>query len=82
MRRFTSCVFTAERPVTHRIQNIGDRLFRLVAVINETGGDLVKFDLNEQGKWAFFDTGDPHEIRNTGDARVEFVEVEVRRPTP
>ncbi len=39
----------------------------------------MTFDLNESGRWAFFDAGDAHEVKNTGDAPIEFVEVEVRR---
>ncbi|HEV8397586.1 MAG TPA: cupin domain-containing protein [Vicinamibacterales bacterium] len=36
--------------------------------------------LNDVGDWAFFDAGVAHEMRNTGTATVEFVEVEVRQP--
>jgi quercetin dioxygenase-like cupin family protein len=43
-----------------------------------TGG--MKWEFNEPGQWAFFDAGDRHEITNTGTARLELVEVEVRRP--
>ncbi len=39
----------------------------------------MKFELNEPGQWAFFDTGDGHEIRNTGDSPLQVVEVEIRR---
>ena len=39
----------------------------------------MKFELNEPGQWAFFDTGDSHAIRNTGDAPLQVVEVEVRK---
>jgi quercetin dioxygenase-like cupin family protein len=35
---------------------------------------------NQAGDWAFFDAGVAHEMRNTGTATVEFVEVEVRQP--
>jgi len=35
---------------------------------------------NQVGDWAFFDAGVAHEMRNTGTASVEFVEVEVRQP--
>ena len=43
-----------------------------------TGG--MKWEFNEPGQWAFFDAGDRHEITNTGTARLELIEVEVRRP--
>jgi len=36
--------------------------------------------LNDVGDWAFFDAGVAHEMRNTSNATVEFVEVEVRQP--
>lgn len=126
----------AERPVTHRIQNVGTGLYRAIGVINETaGGDEtvteqaagftsepesanrwfrvyrvalvpgektshqhtapvvilqdsagkalasgpMRFEFNEPGQWGFFDAGSRHEISNAGDARVELIEVEVRR---
>jgi quercetin dioxygenase-like cupin family protein len=135
--RATSTTSYAKQPVTHRIQNIGDRLFRAMVVLNETPGaeatteaaagfdakpeltnrwfrayrvvlepgqkteshvhrapvavfqaiagkglgtGAMKWEFNEPGQWAFFDTGDRHEIRNVGDGRLELIEVEVRRP--
>ena len=39
----------------------------------------MKFDLNESGRWAYFEAGDAHDLKNLGDAPLEFVEVEVRR---
>jgi len=39
----------------------------------------MTFDLNESGRWAFFDAGDSHDLKNSSDRPVEFVEVEVRR---
>jgi quercetin dioxygenase-like cupin family protein len=42
-----------------------------------TGG--MKWEFNEPGQWAFFDAGDRHEISNTGEGRLELIEVEVRR---
>ena len=42
-----------------------------------TGG--MKWEFNEPGQWAFFDAGDRHEISNTGDGRLELIEVEVRK---
>jgi hypothetical protein len=134
--RATSTTSYAERPVTHRIQNAGDGLFRAMVVVNETAGDDsaseqaagfdgtpelinrwfrayrialgagektaphlhaapvaviqatagralgaggMKWEFNEPGQWAFFDAGDRHEIRNTGAARVELIEVEIRK---
>jgi quercetin dioxygenase-like cupin family protein len=58
-----------------------------VVVVQASEGRAVaagamKFELNEPGRWAWFDAGNLHELRNVGEARVEFVEVEVRRPTP
>jgi hypothetical protein len=41
----------------------------------------MKFELNEPGQWAFFDASDAHEIKNTGDVQLQFVEVEMRRPS-
>jgi quercetin dioxygenase-like cupin family protein len=135
--RVFSTTSYAEKPVTHRLENVGERLSRAIVVINETAGDettteqaagfemkpeltnrwyrayritlgpgettgshrhqapvaivqtldgharangAMKFELNEPGQWAFFDAGDSHEIRNSGDARFEFVEVEIRKP--
>jgi oxalate decarboxylase/phosphoglucose isomerase-like protein (cupin superfamily) len=37
--RATSTTSYAERPVTHRLENIGDGLFRAMVVVNETAGD-------------------------------------------
>ena len=42
-----------------------------------TGG--MTFEFNEPGQWAYFDAGDRHQVSNTGDGRLELVEVEVRR---
>jgi quercetin dioxygenase-like cupin family protein len=133
--RLMSDVSYAERPVTHRIQNVGTGLYRAMGVINETkGGDEteqaagfaskpessnrwfrvyrvalgpgektamhehtapvvilqdtagkalasggMRFEFNEPGQWGFYDAGSRHEISNAGDARVELIEVEVRR---
>ena len=135
--RVSSTTSYAERPITHRLENIGEGLFRAMVVINETAGDeattqeaagfsgkpeltnrwfrayrlalapgestpmhrhtapvavfqassgrgglgigAMKFEFNDPGQWAFFDAGDAHEIKNAGQAGMEFVEVEVRR---
>ena len=37
--RATSTTSYAQQPVTHRLQNMGDGLFRAMVVINETSGD-------------------------------------------
>jgi quercetin dioxygenase-like cupin family protein len=55
-----------------------------VVVLQDTtgkgiGSGAMKFEFNEPGQWAFFDAGDRHEVTNTGDARLELIEVEVRR---
>jgi quercetin dioxygenase-like cupin family protein len=39
--RATSTTSYAQQPVTHRLQNIGDGLFRAMVVVNETPGDEV-----------------------------------------
>jgi quercetin dioxygenase-like cupin family protein len=133
--RATSTTSYFEKPVTHRLENIGTGLFRAMVVVNETAGDEAtteqaagfdgkpeltnrwfrayrivlgpgdttpshvhktpvaifqatpgkamgsgptKWDFNEPGQWAFFDTGARHELHNTGDGRIELIEVEVR----
>jgi mannose-6-phosphate isomerase-like protein (cupin superfamily) len=35
----------------------------------------------EPGRWAWFDVDKVHEIRNTGNVPLEYIEVEVRRPS-
>jgi mannose-6-phosphate isomerase-like protein (cupin superfamily) len=137
--RATSTTSYIEQPITHRLQNVGERLFRAMVVVNETHGDAdtsieaagfsgtaeltnnwfrayrvtlgpgevtrshnhrapvaifqvthgkgigvgpVRFDFNEPGQWAFFDAGHAHELRNTGDRPLEFIEVEIRRQPP
>jgi len=133
--RLMSDVSYAERPVTHRIQNVGTGLYRAMGVINETkGGEeaeqaagfaskpessnrwfrvyrvalgpgektamhehaapvvilqdtagkalasgAMRFEFNEPGQWGFYDAGSRHEITNSGDGRIELIEVEVRR---
>jgi len=135
--RLFSDISYAERPVTHRIQNVGTGLYRALGVINETaGGDetvteqaagftskaessnrwfrihrlvlapgektpphqhtaavvilqdtagkasatgAMPFEFNEPGQWGYYAAGSRHEISNAGDARIELIEVEVRR---
>ena len=55
-----------------------------VVVLQDTAGKGLgaggmTFEFNEPGQWAFFDAGDRHQISNTGDGRLELIEVEVRR---
>jgi mannose-6-phosphate isomerase-like protein (cupin superfamily) len=55
-----------------------------VVILQDTTGKgvgtgAVKFEFNEPGQWAFFDTGDRHEVANTGSERLELIEVELRR---
>ncbi len=38
------------------------------------------WDLGEQGRWAWFDSGKEHQIKNVGTVPFEAIEVEVRRP--
>ena len=60
-------------------QSSGSHRHAVPSVIVQTSDGSMKFDLNESGRWAFFDAADSHDVKNTGDAPVEFVEVEVRR---
>jgi hypothetical protein len=39
----------------------------------------MNFEFSEPGGWGFYDSGARHEITNTGSARLELLEVEVRR---
>jgi uncharacterized protein (DUF885 family)/mannose-6-phosphate isomerase-like protein (cupin superfamily) len=137
--RATSTTSYYDEPITHRITNAGERLFRFMVVTNASAGDQTNtesgagfpgkpelsnrwfrayrlslapgqateshrhttesvifqisdgkaiavgpmtFELYEQGRWAWFDEGKPHEIRNVGTVPVEFIEVEVRAPVP
>ena len=43
------------------------------------GAGPMTFEFNEPGQWAFFAAGTRHEISNTGDGRLELIEVEVRQ---
>ena len=136
--RATSTTSYYDSPVTHRITNAGDRLFRFMVVANSSAGDestatpadagfagapelsnrwfrayriklapgqstelhrhsteavIVQisdgqafatgptaWDLGEQGRWAWFDGGKEHQIKNVGAVPFEAIEVEVRRP--
>jgi quercetin dioxygenase-like cupin family protein len=56
-----------------------------VALIQASNGHALgtgakKFELTAPGNLAWFDAGEVHEIRNQGDAPIEVVEIEVRRP--
>ena len=55
-----------------------------VAIVQATAGTgvgagPVSFEFNAPGQWAYFDADAPHEVRNTGDGRLDLIEVEVRR---
>jgi mannose-6-phosphate isomerase-like protein (cupin superfamily) len=55
-----------------------------VVVLQDTSGTGLgvggmTFEFNEPGQWAYFDAGERHQMSNTGDGRLELVEVEVRR---
>jgi mannose-6-phosphate isomerase-like protein (cupin superfamily) len=39
----------------------------------------MSFEFYEPGSWAIYDAGVRHELANTGTARLEVIEVEVRR---
>jgi uncharacterized protein (DUF885 family)/quercetin dioxygenase-like cupin family protein len=132
--RPTSTTSYYDQPITHRISNGGDRLFRFMVVTNAAAGDDTNADhgfpgkaelanrwfrayritlapgqstpshthttesvivqvsdgqgvaagpmtweLSEQGRWAWFDAGTAHEIKNTGTVPLEVIEVDVRR---
>jgi len=136
--RATSTTSYYDHPVTHRITNAGDRLFRFMVVTNASAGDErdesstdagfagvpelanrwfrsyriklapgestqshrhstesvivqvsdgkamavgpMTWELGEPGRWAWFDSGTVHEIRNVGTVPFEAIEVEVRKP--
>jgi quercetin dioxygenase-like cupin family protein len=55
-----------------------------VVVLQDSAGKGVAsgamtFEFNEPGQWGFFDNGARHEISNSGTARLELIEVELRR---
>ena len=55
-----------------------------VVILQDTAGKGLgiggmTFEFNEPGQWAYFDPGDRHQVTNTGDSRLELIEVEVRR---
>src|SRR5581483_4526486 len=136
--RPTSTTSYYDEPVTHRIQNVGDRLFRFMVVTNASSGDEsaatpadrgftgtpelanrwfrayritlapgastplhrhatesviiqvsdgearavgpMTWELGEPGRWAWFDRGAAHELRNVGRVPFEAIEIEVRHP--
>jgi quercetin dioxygenase-like cupin family protein len=135
MVRPTSTTAYADKPVTHRLENLGTGVARNIVVVNESAGDeslteqqagftakpelankwfrayrialspgertaahqhnapvvlvqvtdgkavgagAMSWEFNTPGQWAFFESGDPHAFANTGDARIELIEVEVR----
>jgi mannose-6-phosphate isomerase-like protein (cupin superfamily) len=55
-----------------------------VVILQDTTGKGLgvggmTFEFNEPGQWAYFDPGDRHQVSNTGEGRLELIEVEVRR---
>lgn len=42
--RVTSTISYIEKPVTHRVQNVGDGLFRLIAIVNRAAGTTMDSD--------------------------------------
>ena len=48
--RPTSTISYIESPVTHRIQNVGDRLYRFMAITNASAGDESASDHGFQGR--------------------------------
>jgi uncharacterized protein (DUF885 family)/quercetin dioxygenase-like cupin family protein len=132
--RPTSTTSYYDQPLTHRITNAGDRLYRFMVVTNAAAGDRsaddhgfkgqaelnnpwfrayritlapgqstsphkhttesvivqvsdgqgqavgpMTWELGEQGRWAWFDSGVEHAIKNTGAMPLEVIEVDVRR---
>lgn len=54
-----------------------------VVLVQVTDGKAVgaggmSWEFNTPGQWAFFEAGDPHAFANTGEGRIELIEVEVR----
>jgi len=134
--RMNSTTSYVERPITHRIANMGERMFLFMAVVNESAGNDsqsvseagftgepevtnkwfrayrtvlapgestpkhkhtmpavliqttegtavasggIKWELDEPTRWAWFEAGDAHDIKNLGSRPLEIVEIEVRR---
>ena len=55
-----------------------------VVILQDTAGKGLgvggmTFEFNEPGQWAYFDAGERHQVSNSGDSRLELIEVEVRR---
>ena len=38
------------------------------------------YGFNRPTDWGYFDMNEGHELRNSGNAPVEFIEIEVRQP--
>jgi quercetin dioxygenase-like cupin family protein len=76
-RAYRIVLSPGERTATHKHR-------APVAIIQATPGKAVavgpaKWELNQQSQWAFFDAGDSHDFRNTGESAIELIEVELRR---
>ena len=55
-----------------------------VVILQDSAGKglasgAMTFEFNDPGQWGYFDAGVRHDISNTGTARMELIEVEVRR---
>jgi quercetin dioxygenase-like cupin family protein len=55
-----------------------------VVILQDTSGKGLgvggmTFEFNEPGQWAYYEPGNSHQVSNTGDTRLELIEVEVRR---
>lgn len=80
----TNAWFRAYRIVLEPGQKTAAHVHRApVAVFQATAGTArgtaaMKWEFNEPGQWAYFDTGDRHEIQNVGTGAIELIEVEVR----
>ena len=134
--RPSSTTTYADKPVTHRLENIGTGVARNIVVVNESAGNeslteqqagfsakpelsnkwfrayritlspgersaahkhgaavaiiqvtagkaagvgAMTWEFNEPGQWGFFEPGDPHVFLNSGNERVELIEVEIRK---
>jgi quercetin dioxygenase-like cupin family protein len=76
-RAYRVVLSPGERTATHKHR-------APVAIIQVTAGKglgsgAMAWDFNEAGQWAFFDAGDSHDFRNTGEVPLQLIEVEIRR---
>ena len=76
-RAYRIVLSPGERSATHKHR-------ASVAIIQATpgqghGAGATKWEFNQPGQWAFFDAGDSHDFRNTGEGPIELIEVEIQR---